>query len=229
MHDLPHISNNSSLCRHLRRKGTYSTSCSISTWTHHIPFILNVPSPLSLHNKRRVVWCLLVEYVNWPTLKIRSDIVNLTNFLQNFRYWRNMLNNKLNFHTKVNIVSWEPEGRYQYSKMFCWKLEGRYHCTIQSFPIDDGLWDGNLIWKSICACTTPRISSSWITGFCRFIVGAESRPKESSKPISALLGDSWVHCPWISRYTVRSSICEIANEEHRGQATRTVTVDCSSS
>ena len=28
-----------------------------------------------------------------------------------------------------NIVSWEPEGRYQYSKMFHWEPEGRYHCT----------------------------------------------------------------------------------------------------
>ena len=29
-----------------------------------------------------------------------------------------------------NIVSWEPEGRYQYSKMFCWEPEGCYRCTM---------------------------------------------------------------------------------------------------
>ena len=27
------------------------------------------------------------------------------------------------------VVSWEPEGRCQYSKMFSWELEGRYRCT----------------------------------------------------------------------------------------------------
>ena len=27
------------------------------------------------------------------------------------------------------IVSWEPEGRYQYSKMFCWEPEGGYRCV----------------------------------------------------------------------------------------------------
>ena len=27
------------------------------------------------------------------------------------------------------FVSWEPEGRYQYSKMFCLEPEGRYRCT----------------------------------------------------------------------------------------------------
>ena len=27
-------------------------------------------------------------------------------------------------------VSWEPEGRYQYSKMFRWAPEGRYRCTM---------------------------------------------------------------------------------------------------
>ena len=32
----------------------------------------------------------------------------------------------------LHIVSWEPERRYHYSKMFCWEPEGRYHhrlCT----------------------------------------------------------------------------------------------------
>ena len=31
------------------------------------------------------------------------------------------------------IVSWEPEGHYHYSKMFCWEPEGHYrhrHCTV---------------------------------------------------------------------------------------------------
>ena len=27
------------------------------------------------------------------------------------------------------ILSWEPEGRYQYSKMFQWEPEGRYRCA----------------------------------------------------------------------------------------------------
>ena len=31
--------------------------------------------------------------------------------------------------SQVHIVSWEPEGRYQYSKMFYWEPEWRYHCT----------------------------------------------------------------------------------------------------
>ena len=26
-------------------------------------------------------------------------------------------------------VSWEPEGHYQFSKMFCWEPEGHYRCT----------------------------------------------------------------------------------------------------
>ena len=27
------------------------------------------------------------------------------------------------------FVSWEPEGRYHYSTIFCWEAEGRYCCT----------------------------------------------------------------------------------------------------
>ena len=37
--------------------------------------------------------------------------------------------------TKGHIVSWEPEGRYCSSKMFCWESEGRYHhrlCTAKA-------------------------------------------------------------------------------------------------
>ena len=29
-----------------------------------------------------------------------------------------------------NVVSWEPEGHYQYSKMFRWEPEGHYCCTM---------------------------------------------------------------------------------------------------
>ena len=63
------------------------------------------------------------------------------------------------------------------------------HChwlPLESFRIEDGrtlAWDGNLIRKSICACTTPRIFSSVAksrTRFCRFIVRAESRTRKSS-------------------------------------------------
>ena len=35
------------------------------------------------------------------------------------------------FHTpKMHIVSWKPEGHYQYSKMFRWEPEGRYRWTM---------------------------------------------------------------------------------------------------
>ena len=56
--------------------------------------------------------------------------------------------------------------------------------VMQAFAsTTNGLWDGNLIRKSICACTTPRIFSSAAksrTRFCRFIVSAESRTRKSS-------------------------------------------------
>ena len=37
-------------------------------------------------------------------------------------------------HSTLHIVSWEPEGRYQYSEMFQWEPEGRYCCTIAIVP-----------------------------------------------------------------------------------------------
>ena len=37
--------------------------------------------------------------------------------------------NRLHFIQKLYIVSWEPEGRYQYSKMFRWEPEGHFCCT----------------------------------------------------------------------------------------------------
>ena len=32
-------------------------------------------------------------------------------------------------HRKEHVVSWEPEGHYHYSTMFCWEPEGRYRRT----------------------------------------------------------------------------------------------------
>ena len=32
-------------------------------------------------------------------------------------------------HVLDHVISWEPEGRYKYSKMFRWEPEGHYLCT----------------------------------------------------------------------------------------------------
>ena len=48
------------------------------------------------------------------------------------------------------IVSWEPEGRYQYSKMFSWEPEGRYCCTM-SINGDSALLALN--WRYVVVCT----------------------------------------------------------------------------
>ena len=35
----------------------------------------------------------------------------------------------------ISMTYWEPEGRYQYSKMFRWEPEGRYNCCTKSKAI----------------------------------------------------------------------------------------------
>ena len=53
-------------------------------------------------------------------------------------WWDNVYDMKiLSWNSKdcilLHVVSWEPEGRYHYSKMFSWEPEGRYHhrlCTV---------------------------------------------------------------------------------------------------
>ena len=57
----------------------------------------------------------------------------------------------------THIVSWEPEGRYCRSKMFCWEPEGRYchwHCTaIASFWFSmEHLWTGNNTLLALNQC-----------------------------------------------------------------------------
>ena len=37
-----------------------------------------------------------------------------------------------------HILSWEPEGRYQYSKMFRWEPEGHYHRTKSMITLPSG-------------------------------------------------------------------------------------------
>ena len=34
-----------------------------------------------------------------------------------------------------HVVSWEPEGRYQYSKLFHWEPKGRYRCTMPTAKV----------------------------------------------------------------------------------------------
>ena len=53
-----------------------------------------------------------------------------------------------------NIISWEPEGRYQYQKMFCGEPEGHYGCTLSMviapfwFSTDIQLQEDQVIlWK----------------------------------------------------------------------------------
>ena len=70
---------------------------------------------------------------------IEIMLVMSCELLMILRHWLNS-NSHLSSHllTKVyvninrDIISWEPEGHYHYSKMFCWDPEGRYrhrHCT----------------------------------------------------------------------------------------------------
>ena len=60
------------------------------------------------------------QHYTTPTLKFNS-----------FFFYRTstMLNNVFNNSISYNTASWDPEGRYHYSKMFHWEPEGHYHCT----------------------------------------------------------------------------------------------------
>ena len=92
----------------------------------------------------------------------------------------------------------------------------------------DGLWDSNLIWKSICACTTPpppphlfvggKIANTFLPIYRRCRIKNE-RVKQ---PISTLLGDSWVHCPWshATPYVLKFAKSQIRRtaDEGRGQS-----------
>ena len=94
----------------------------------------------------------------------------------------------------------------------------------------DGLWDGNLIQKSICACTTPASSRSYQNHERVFAdlssVQNQERKSQTANQRSCMRRSCSTICA-LSRTAVRSSICETANE-NRGGVTRTVTVDCSS-
>ena len=55
-----------------------------------------------------------------------------------------------------------------------------------------------MIRKSICACTTPRIffvGGKIMNGFSPIYRRCRIENERVKQPISALLGDSWVHCP----------------------------------
>ena len=64
--------------------------------------------------------------------------------------------------TKEHIVSWEPEGRYQYSKMFPWEPEGRYCCTM-SMAIAPFWFSTEYLWKVIAPfwLSTDDMPSFW--------------------------------------------------------------------
>ena len=46
------------------------------------------------------------------------------------------------------FISWEPEGRYCNSKMFCWEPEGRYRCT-KSMAIAPFWFSMEHLWSAI--------------------------------------------------------------------------------
>ena len=48
-----------------------------------------------------------------------------------------------------NIVSWEPEGRYQHSKMFRWEAEGHYDRSTMSMAIAPFWFSLEYIWVVI--------------------------------------------------------------------------------
>ena len=63
------------------------------------------------------------------------DLIDSLNFIKRARTPKSVL--VLDFistsfwpYQAKYIVSWEPEGRYQYSKIFRWEPEGRYGCTM---------------------------------------------------------------------------------------------------
>ena len=64
---------------------------------------------------------LVVKENSWG---MQLDIGKLEMFPRLLRFQRNSYQRELT----EKSVCWEPEGRYQYSKMFRWEPEGRYRC-----------------------------------------------------------------------------------------------------
>ena len=89
---------------------------------------------------------------------------------------------------QLSIISWEPEGHYQYSKMFRWEPEGHYHCI-------------NSIWGPFTLAKT-KIQKTWV--FCWTVYTArnthniqgfwhEKRMREKTR-ISYLCFGKWCAC-----------------------------------
>ena len=71
---------------------------------------------------------LLYNYIFFLSLSVCVlNHINLSHILNTLNY---LLYEEFQTHQPYpHVVSWEPEGRYWYSKMFRWEPEGRYHCT----------------------------------------------------------------------------------------------------
>ena len=69
------------------------------------------------------------------------------------------------FQRVPNIVSWESEGHYQYSGMFCWEPEGCYCCT-KSMVIVPFWFSKEHLWIVIAPfwLLTDNIIWIWIAG-----------------------------------------------------------------
>ena len=95
-------------------------------WMLRFQYSLERPKIICL-----LFYCHFAKFVKFPKRYFRQYYcLLLKKNLHLLLYWIEYLWYEVLFMiARYIIVSWEPEGRYHYSKMFCYEPEGRYRCT----------------------------------------------------------------------------------------------------
>ena len=142
---------------------------------------------------------------------------------------------KLNIkHIRICIKMW--------IKCVSWGHTCSWTFTVESFRIDRWTDSGTVIWyKNRCSHARfppPPPPSPYlfvlakiVNAFLPIYHPCRIKNERVKQPISAHVGDVMFDMCTVHRIrgtTIRSSICEAANEENCGRVTRTVTLDCSS-
>ena len=102
-------------------------------WTQFLHNLVHI-----LHNFKQRVYMLIVFY----------DCLNLIWFIFITIYLIRQEHRMKTNYMHVQFASWEPEGRYQYSKMFRWDTEGCYCCT-KSMAVTPFWFSTEQLWIAV--------------------------------------------------------------------------------
>ena len=127
-----------------------------------VSFILNKILPLSVDSKCKYKF-IKHTYMLFTLSNLYFDLSFYSSLqMLCFIYFSNEQSKQL-------IVIWDPEGGYQYSKMFHWETEGRYYSCTKSMAIAPIWFSTEHLWIVIAPfwLSTDKIQfwSSWVIYF----------------------------------------------------------------